>query len=57
MTGAINLIESEGVSILTSTTTSSSGGGGYGYSLDLDLAYSTDVSDNFSVIISDSLVI
>ena len=57
MTGAINLIESEGVNILTSTTTSSSGGGGYGYSLDLDLAYSTDVSDNFSVIISDSLVI
>ena len=57
MTGAINLVESEGVNILTSTTTSSSGGGGYGYSLDLDLAYSTDVSDNFSVIISDSLVI
>ena len=57
MTGAINLVESEGVNILTSTNTSSSGGGGYGYSLDLDLAYSTDVSDNFSVIISDSLVI
>ena len=65
MTGSINLVENEGVDLLTAATSTSNsgssggggGGGGYGYSLDLDLAYSTDVSDNFTTIISDSLVI
>ena len=63
MTGTINLVENEGVDLLTAATSTSNsgssggGGGGYGYSLDLDLAYSTDVSDNFTTFISDSLVI
>ena len=65
MTGSINLVENEGVDLLTAATSTSNsgssggggGGGGYGYSLDLDLAYSTDVSDSFTTVISDSLVI
>tara|TARA_B100000579_G_scaffold82871_1_gene64611 strand:- start:184 stop:1467 length:1284 start_codon:yes stop_codon:yes gene_type:complete len=56
MTGTINLVENDGVEILT-TINSGSAGGGYGYSLDLDLAYSTDISNNTNNIIYDSLII
>lgn len=56
MTGTINLVENDGVEILT-TINSGSAGGGYGYSLDLDLTYSIDTTNDTNNIIYDSLII
>ena len=56
MTGTINLVENDGVEILTSTNSGSSGGG-YGYSFDLQPAYSTDTNNDIGNIIYDSLLI
>ena len=56
MTGTINLVENDGVEILTSTNSGSSGGG-YGYSFDLQLTYSTDTNNDIGNIIYDSLLI
>ena len=56
MTGTINLVENDGVEILT-TINSGSAGGGYGYSLDLDFTYSIDTTNDTNNIIYDSLII